>query len=63
MQGDAYAAAAAALATDFSQWSEVEVRAFLDQRGEDYDDCPDLAALVSGDGWCCWWRRTGPSTA
>jgi hypothetical protein len=48
MQGDVFAAAAAAMATDFSQWSEAEVRAFLEQRGEDYDDCQDLAALVSG---------------
>ncbi|KAI3438924.1 hypothetical protein D9Q98_001338 [Chlorella vulgaris] len=44
--GDVFAAAAAAMATDFSQWSEAEVRAFLEQRGEDYDDCQDLAALI-----------------
>lgn len=47
-QGDAYAAAAAAVGTDFRQWREAEIRAFLDQRGEDYDDCADLEALVSG---------------
>ena len=45
--GDAHAAAAAALGTDFGGWSEAEVRAFLDARGEDYDDCPDFDALVS----------------
>lgn len=49
-QGDTYAAAAAAVGTDFRQWSEAEVRAFLDQRGEDYDDCPDFEALVRGGG-------------
>lgn len=46
LQGDVYAAAAAAVGTDFRQWSEAEVRTFLDQRGEDYDDCPDFDALV-----------------
>lgn len=45
--GDAYAAAAAAVGTDFRQWSKAEVRAFLDQRGEDFDDCQDFDALVS----------------
>lgn len=45
--GDAFAAAAAAVGTDFAAWSEGEIRAFLDQRGEDFDDCQDLAALVS----------------
>lgn len=50
--GDAYAAAAAAVGTDFRQWSEAEVRAFLEQRGEDYDDCPDLEALVGAKVDC-----------
>lgn len=44
--GDAYTAVAAAVGTDFRQWSEAEVRAFLDQRGEDFDDCHDFEALV-----------------
>ena len=53
------------MGTDFAQWSEAEIRAFLDQRGEDYDDCPDLDALVgAGTGWgwllgragSVWWR-------
>lgn len=48
--GDVYAAAAAAVGTDFRQWSEAEVRAFLEQRGEDYDDCQDFAALVRDAG-------------
>lgn len=46
-QGDTFAAVAAAVGTDFAQWSEAEVRAFLEQRGEDYDDCRDMQALVS----------------
>ena len=49
--GDAWAAAAAAVGTDFAAWAEPEVRAFLEQRGEDYDDCPDFAALVRGGCW------------
>lgn len=36
----------AAAGTDFSQWSDTELRGFLDQRGEDFDDCEDRAALV-----------------
>lgn len=51
--GDTFAAVAAAVGTDFSQWSEAEVRAFLEQRGEDYDDCSDMAALVSWH-WMAW---------
>ena len=46
-QGDTFAAVAAEVGTDFVQWSEAEVRAFLEQRGEDYDDCHDMQALVS----------------
>lgn len=65
LQGDTHAAAAAALATDFGSWSEAEVRAFLEQRGEDFDDCPDFAALVGswvvcrGEGGLCS-RARGP---
>ena len=50
LQGDVFVAAAAAMGTDFGRWSEVEVRTFLEQRGEDYDDCHDLPALVGGCG-------------
>lgn len=57
--GDAYAAAAAAVGTDFRQWSEAEVRAFLDQRGEDYDDCPDFDALCKRAAECE--ANTGPA--
>lgn len=57
--GDVYAAAAAAVGTDFSQWSEAEVRAFLEQRGEDYDDCPDLQALIKRAAECE--ANTGPA--
>jgi ATP-dependent RNA helicase DDX42 len=32
--------------TDFSTWSEEELRIFLDQRGEDFDDCLAFDALV-----------------
>lgn len=52
--GDAFEAAAAAVGTDFSAWSEGEVRAFLEQRGEDYEDCRTFEALVSASrGPCC----------
>jgi hypothetical protein len=36
--------------TNFKEWDEAEIKAFLDQRGEDYDDCTDRAALVCA---CC----------
>jgi len=41
--------------TAFHAWSEQEIKAFLDQRGGDYDDCPTFEALVSlpGLGWAC----------
>lgn len=32
-------------ATDFSKWDDSDIKAFLDQRGEDYDDCVDSIAL------------------
>ncbi|KAL4424909.1 hypothetical protein ABPG77_009638 [Micractinium sp. CCAP 211/92] len=57
--GDVYAAAAAAVGTDFRQWSEAEVRTFLDQRGEDYDDCPDFDALCKRAAECE--ANTGPA--
>ena len=28
--------------TNFRAWSEAELKAFLDKRGEDYDDCHDV---------------------
>lgn len=34
--------------TDFGGWSDAEIRGFLDQRGEDYNDCLDREALVRG---------------
>lgn len=32
--------------TNFSAWSETELKAFMDQRGEDYDDCENFVSLV-----------------
>ncbi|PRW59097.1 DEAD-box ATP-dependent RNA helicase 24 [Chlorella sorokiniana] len=57
--GDVYAAAAAAVGTDFRQWSEEDVRAFLDQRGEDFDDCHDFESLVKRAQECE--ANTGPA--
>lgn len=34
--------------TDFATWTEDELSAFLDRRGEDYDMATDKNALVSG---------------
>jgi hypothetical protein len=34
------------MGTDFTTWSEKEIVAFLDRRGEDHDDCIDAFALV-----------------
>lgn len=34
--------------TDFQGWTEEELRAFLDQRGEDFEASDDKAALVGG---------------
>lgn len=62
LQGGATGAAG----TDFSSWSDAEIKGFLDQRGEDYDDCPDRPALVghscssslvSGCGTGLWHSR------
>jgi hypothetical protein len=33
--------------TDFSTWSEADIKAFLDQRGGDFDDCTTFQQLVS----------------
>eukprot|EP00955_Chlamydomonas_euryale_P018736 199965-Chlamydomonas_euryale.AAC.1 len=41
-----HAAAAAASGTDFSSWSEPQLRAFLDRRGGDHDDCRTHAQLT-----------------
>lgn len=38
--------------TNFSDWSEEEIRLFLDRRGEDADDCPDFEALVKRAQMC-----------
>ena len=35
------------MGTDFTSWSEKEIVAFLDRRGEDHDDCLDAFALVA----------------
>ena len=35
------------MGTDFTSWSEKEIIAFLDRRGEDYEDCIDAFALVA----------------
>ncbi|KAK9804524.1 hypothetical protein WJX73_004516 [Symbiochloris irregularis] len=32
--------------TNFAAWSEAQINSFLDQRGEDYDDCHTFQALV-----------------
>jgi hypothetical protein len=47
-------------ATDFSTWSEKEILAFLERRGEDYDDCLDVYALIARAQLCE--RNTGPAT-
>ena len=46
--------------TDFTQWSETDVKAFLDLRGEDYDDCVDAYALMARAAECE--HNTGPAT-
>lgn len=55
----AEAATAASGLTDFSQWSEAELRTFLDQRGEDFDDCRDRDALMERARECE--ANTGPA--
>ena len=32
--------------TDFTSWTEKDLKAYLDRRGEDYDDCVDFYALA-----------------
>ncbi|WIA29633.1 hypothetical protein OEZ86_012120 [Tetradesmus obliquus] len=32
--------------TDFTQWSEADIKAFLDERGGDFDDCSSFEQLV-----------------
>jgi ATP-dependent RNA helicase DDX42 len=48
------------VATDFTAWSEEEIRSFLDQRGEDFDDCHTFDALVQRAKECE--TNTGPAT-
>jgi ATP-dependent RNA helicase DDX42 len=55
----AAAATAASGGTDFLAWSEPELRAFLDRRGEDADDCGDRAALARRAAECE--AATGPA--
>ena len=43
--------------TNFRAWSEAELKAFLDKRGEDYDDCHNFAAFVQRAQECE--RNTG----
>ena len=50
----------AAAPTNFSEWTEQEINSFLDQRGEDYDDCIDFYALVARAAECE--HNTGPAT-
>lgn len=45
--------------TNFSQWSEADIIAFLEQRGEDYDDCVDHFALAARAAECE--HNTGPA--
>lgn len=47
-------------ATDFTAWSEQEIVAFLERRGEDYDDCLDVYALIARAQLCE--QNTGPAT-
>lgn len=54
------AAAAAHAGTDFSTWDQADVIAFLEQRGEDYDDCgTDFDALCQRAAECE--HNTGPA--
>ncbi|KAG7667857.1 hypothetical protein Ndes2526B_g01740 [Nannochloris sp. 'desiccata'] len=46
--------------TDLTAWSEEEIRSFLDQRGEDFDDCHSFDALVQRAKECE--TNTGPAT-
>lgn len=32
--------------TDFSTWSEADIKVFLDERGGDFDDCTTFQQLV-----------------
>jgi len=38
--------------TNFNEWTEAELRTFLDHHGEDFDDCFDHAALVHRAAEC-----------
>ena len=51
--------AAAAAPTNFSEWSQQEIVAFLDLRGEEYDDCIDFYALAARAAECE--HNTGPA--
>jgi ATP-dependent RNA helicase DDX42 len=46
--------------TNFSLWEEKDILAFLELRGEDYDDCIDFYALVAKAAECE--HNTGPAT-
>lgn len=46
--------------TDFTKWSERDIVAFLEQRGEDYDDCVGFDALAARCAECE--ANTGPAT-
>ena len=48
------------MGTDFTSWSEKEIVAFLDRRGEDHDECLDAYALVARAQECE--TNTGPAT-
>jgi hypothetical protein len=57
---DRTVASVAPVPTDFTQWSEKDIVAFLEQRGEDYEDCIDFYALVARAAECE--ENTGPAT-
>ncbi|KAK9845852.1 hypothetical protein WJX81_004205 [Elliptochloris bilobata] len=46
--------------TDFTEWTEQEIKAFLDGRGEDHDDCRSFSELVLRAQECEY--STGPAT-
>lgn len=52
-------AGAAAQHTDFTAWTDAEIIAFLDRRGEDHDDCSDRPALIARAEECE--HNTGPA--
>lgn len=51
--------ATAAPQTNFNAWTETEIRTFLDQRGEEFEDCHDFNSLVKRAEECE--ANTGPA--